>query len=680
MCGICGFVSSSPGSADPALLQAMNDSLVHRGPDDAGTFLADDVANGASVALAMRRLSIIDLQTGHQPITNEDGTVWIVFNGEIYNHLELRTELEKHGHVFRTKSDTEAILHAYEEYGVSCVERLRGMFGFAIWDGPRRRLFIARDHVGIKPIYWARAGDRILFASEIKAILQDKGFRRAPNPDAIHHYLTFLYVPPPATMFAGIQELPPGHHLLWERGEVTVREYWAGPSSLLDGAEGPEVSVDEVWSVLRESVEAHMLADVPLGAFLSGGLDSTAIVALMAELSSRPVKTFSVGFEAAGLYDEREHARAIARHFRTEHFEFAIGESAVEHLPEIVRHLDQPLADASVIPNYLVAQVARQHVKVSLSGAGGDELFGGYRRYFGDQMARKWQRIPRPVRNGVLLPALRLIPATGDTRMGDASRLAQKFLEPLDLGPEQRYLAWNAFFTEEAKRSLYDPRSGDRPDSAGQMLPHFGRVSHRSFADRAMYVDLKSYLPGDPLYLSDRMTMANSLEARVPFVDLRVMDLAGRIPLSQKIRGQQTKWIIREALSGRVPQEISRRPKRGFGTPIDLWLKGSLSGLVDQALSPEVLRSRGYFRPEYVSWLREQQAIGKRDFSQHIWALFVLEMWHRAFIDADHSATTGLTFEQLGFRGAGQTRGTGFPPRSPRTGAHSGADPVGRSA
>jgi asparagine synthase (glutamine-hydrolysing) len=647
MCGIAGFVSTPPRPTDEALLREMCGAQRHRGPDGEGRYASQPLPSGAQVFLGMRRLAVIDLATGDQPITNEDGTVWIVFNGEIYNHPELRRELEARGHRFRTQSDTESILHAYEEYGVECVRHLRGMFAFAIWDEPRQRLFVARDHVGIKPLYWTRTGNRFLFASEIKSLLLDPEVPRAVDSEALHHYLTYLYVPAPRSMFAGIQQLPPGHRMTWTRGELRVEEYWGGPSAMLEGGPGEPVTADEVWAVLRESVQAHLLSDVPLGAFLSGGIDSTAIVALLAELSSGPVETFSVGFEAAGLYDERPYAAAVARHFGTRHHEFAINQDTVRLLPEIIRHLDEPLADASVIPNYLVSKLARQHVTVALSGAGGDELFGGYRRYFADEMARRWRRVPSPIRKNLLLPALRVIPATGDTALGDMSRLVQKFLEPLDLQPEQRYLAWNAFFTESAKQQLY-ARAATSEDSAQVMLPHFQRVRHRDFADRAMYVDLKSYLPGDPLFLSDRMTMANSLEARVPFVDTRVMEVAARIPVHQKIQGRRTKIILREALAGRVPEEIISRPKRGFGTPIDLWLRGELSNLVAQVLSPETLRERGYFRPEYVQWLLEQQRAGKRDFSQHIWALLVFELWHRMYIDQNLGSGEGVTFEDLG--------------------------------
>jgi asparagine synthase (glutamine-hydrolysing) len=657
MCGIAGIIGTRPGTTvDADLLARMNQVQRHRGPDDGDQYVTPP--NGPIQAgIAMRRLSIIDLAGGHQPMANEDETVRIVFNGEIYNHAALRSELEAKGHRFATRSDTEAILHGYEEWGGDVVHRLRGMFAFAIIDERRGEAFLARDPVGIKPLYWTALSDRLLFGSEIKCLLRDSAVPRRVDREGLHHYLTYLYVPAPGTLFEGIRQLPPGHRMSIRNGEVRVEEYWTGPRSLLDGPEGPPISPDELWKALRESVEAHMLSDVPVGAFLSGGLDSSIVVALMAEISSHPVRTFSIGFSSAGLYNELPYARQVAKHFKTEHHERDVRADAVGLLPEIIRHLDEPLADASVIPNYLVAQLAREHVTVSLTGIGGDELFGGYRRYYGDQMARRWQRVPRAVRRGVLLPALRMVPASGDTKLGDASRLVQKFLEPLDLSPEERYLAWNAHFSESAKAELYAGAVSNGASTAA-MLGHFDRVKHRPFADRAMFVDVKSYLPGDPLFLSDRMTMAHSLEARVPFVDPEVMEFAARIPLAQKIQGHTTKLILRQALAGHVPEEIIRRPKRGFGTPIDLWMRGELAGFMDQLLGPKLLRERGYFRPEYVQWLREQQSSGKRDFSQHLWALLVFELWHRAYIDADHSDRQNLSFEDLGLAAIGSTSPT----------------------
>ncbi len=668
MCGIVGYIARSENDVDLDLLQRMNDALLHRGPDEEGSYRSPAGRERPVACLAMRRLSIIDLSTGKQPIGNEAGTVWIVYNGEVYNHEQLRRELEGLGHRFRTRSDTEAILHAYEEWGAACVHRLRGMFAFAIWDEPRNRLFMARDAVGIKPLYWVQTAARFLFASEIKALLLDSDVPRRMNRAALPHFLSFLYVPPPETLFEGVHQLPPGHHLTWENGELHVEEWWPGPHTIVDPEPPSPAGAQDVWSVLRESVEAHMIADVPLGAFLSGGIDSTLIVALMAELSSRPVKTYSVGFSDAGLYDETPHARKVAARFRTDHREVHVGPDAVRLLPRILRHLDEPLADASVIPNYLVAQLARQDVKVALTGIGGDELFGGYRRYYGNDLARRARLIPGPVRRGVLLPALRLLPSSGETRLGNAGRLARKFLEPLDLDPERRYLAWNAHFSESMKLRL--AAGGSPPDgraSTDLLIPHFDRVKHRPFADRAMYVDIKSYLPGDPLFLGDRMTMANSLEARVPFIDSKVMEFAAALPLDQKLRGRRTKVILRDALAGRVPDAIIARPKQGFGTPIDLWLRRELKPLADVLLSPKLLAERGYFDPDYVQWLRAEQEAGRQDFSQHLWALVVLELWHRMYIDTDLSTRTELTFSDLGLPEVAEPPRSATAPAEPRS-------------
>ncbi len=651
MCGITGFVRRESRKDAQALLERMNNSLTHRGPDDAGLYLSDSAepqAGGMQVGLAMRRLSIIDLHTGHQPITNEDETCWIVFNGEIYNHRDLRRELEARGHRFRTQTDTEAILHAYEEYGPDCVGKLRGMFGFAIWDGPRRRLLLARDPVGIKPLYWTEAGGARLFGSEIKALHLHPGVRREGDAQALSEYLTYLYVPPPRTLFAGIAKLPPGHLLLWEDGVLRVEEYWAGPHSLLDGQAGEPVAPGEVWAAVQESVEAHLLSDVPLGAFLSGGLDSLAVVTAMAEICREPVRTFTVGFRDGGLYNELDSAQLAADHFRTEHETITIGPECVSDLPEIVRMLDEPLADASVLPNYAVARLARQKVKVALSGAGGDELFGGYQRYRGEAMAARALRIPGVLRNRVLLPLLRRLPTSGDTRLGDRVRLAQKFLEPLDLLSEQRYLAWNSFFHDSQKQALGLPATGH--DSFAPALPHFTRVAHRPFVDRAMYVDLKTYLPGDPLNLADRMTMAHSLESRVPFVDPVLMELAYRIPHTQKLKGSVTKAIIREALAQRVPEALLVKPKRGFGTPTDVWLRDQWRPLATQLLEPAALKRAGFFDAGAVRTLLEAHLAGGRDFSQHLWALLVFQLWHRMFIEPERAPEGPVSLSDLGIR------------------------------
>jgi asparagine synthase (glutamine-hydrolysing) len=659
MCGITGFVNIGSNPDAGSILERMSGSLIHRGPDDSGSLIwpsvgaepsRNDPACDLQVGLAMRRLAIIDLATGHQPMANEDETCWIVFNGEIYNHQQLRGDLEAKGHRFRSQADTEAILHAYEEYGVDCVKQLRGMFAFAIWDQRRERLFLARDFVGIKPLYWTRTPAAFLFASEIKSLLVHPQVGREVDEIALSDYLTYLYVPPPRTMFAGICKLPPGHRLIWERGAVTVEEYWSGPASLLEQPSERPVGASEVWDAISETVGAHLLSDVPLGAFLSGGLDSLAVVAAMADLCEEPPQTFTVGFRDGGLYNEVDAARAASRHFGTRHHELTIGPECVEDLPEIVRMLDEPLADASVLPNYAVARLARQEVTVALSGAGGDELFAGYQRYRGEELAGYWKHVPGPFRRSVLLPALRRFPSSGNTRLGDRVRLAQKFLEPLGLPSDQRYLAWNTFFDDRGKAALGLNGATKHHSSWQAALPYFDRVRHRPFVDRAMYVDLKTYLPGDPLFLADRMTMAHSLEGRTPFVDTRLMEFAYQAPGAQKLRGGITKALMREALADRAPEALLRRPKRGFGTPTDVWLRGPWRSLAENLLSPQALRRAGYFDPAHVASLLAEHQQGARDLSQHVWALLVFQLWHRLFIEPGQVPTGPVTLADLDAR------------------------------
>ncbi|MDH7569876.1 MAG: asparagine synthase (glutamine-hydrolyzing), partial [Armatimonadota bacterium] len=692
MCGICGILSKRAGQpVDPDLLQRMNQVLRHRGPDDAGSWNATP-----AVALAMRRLAIIDLVTGHQPMCNEDGTLHLVFNGEIYNFRQLRTQLQARGHVFATASDTETLLHAYEEYGLDCVHHFNGMFAFAVWDERRQRLLLARDPFGIKPLYYTETPDRLLWASEIKALLQDPQVVRRVDHEALHHYLSFLYVPSPRTMFQGIHKLPPGHRLIWERGVLTLEEYWSGPTayvnpdaraaaktysfpgapvgasrSVADQANG---ALSRLLQTLGDAVQSQLVSDVPLGAFLSGGIDSTAVVALMADRMDQPVQTFSIGFRAAGLYDELKWARMAADAFRTDHHEFIVDPGTVELLPRIVWHLDEPLADASAIPNFLVAQMARRFVTVALTGIGGDELFGGYRRYYADALARRWTENPlaRFAGRAAVRPLLGILPAGGHAPLHDAVRLARKFFDHLDRDPEARYVAWNASFTPEMKARLYTPgfRPPHWPYSHDLMRPYFARVAHLPFAERAMFVDMKTYLPEDPLMLADKMTMANSLESRVPFLDPAVVEFAAALPLHAKLHGRQTKALLRHALRGRVPAALLDRPKHGFGTPIDLWLRRELHDLAQHLLGPQVLAERGYFRPDAVRELLQSHRAGRTDVSQHLWALLILEIWHRIYIDRDYSARADLTFADLDL-----PRVTPAPPVSPR-----GQEPLARGS
>lgn len=640
MCGICGFAGLSPATDDANLLRRMNATLVHRGPDDHGVF------ESPQCCLAMRRLSIIDLAGGHQPISNHDQTSWIVYNGETYNYRQLRQRLESAGRRFSTSSDTEVVLQAYEQYGLSFVQHLRGMYGLAIWDSKAERLVLARDPVGIKPLFYTEHQGRLYFASEIKALLQ-AGVPRSLDHDSLYHYLSFLYVPAPRTMFAGIHKLKPGHLLVWERGRVSVSEFWPGPANLL--AEQPhKTTVEGLWPALLESVEAHLVSDVPVGLLLSGGLDSSALAVAVGELGYKPLKTFCIGFEGAGLYDESAHARRVADFVGSDHYEHHLTSESIELLPQVLQHLDEPMADASVLPNLVVSQLAARHVKVVLSGAGGDEVLGGYRRYAADRTAR-WAQwlLPRLLREKLVLPLLRSLPADGASFFGDRVRLAEKFCSGLGYSPERRYVSWNSFFGEGDKLKLLKRVFFSSEPSHRLLLAYFERAAARPFEERAMFADVKTYLPADVLTLSDRMTMACSLEARVPFVDLPFMDFAAGLPLSQKVRGWQTKPGFRKALKGRLPEEILVRPKQGFGTPIDLWMRRELSGVVQDLLSPEAVAARGLLRPDFVQGLLNRHLHGGQDLSQHLWSLMLLELWHRAYIDHDYSARANLTFSNL---------------------------------
>jgi asparagine synthase (glutamine-hydrolysing) len=661
VCGICGFVGPERSGREREVLSQMNEAIHHRGPDDSGSFLTresfPEVERGPACALAMRRLAVIDLHTGHQPICNEDDSCWIVYNGEVYNYRELRVELEEAGHRFRTDTDTEVVLHAYEQYGLGCLTRLRGMFALAIWDQPKGRLVLARDPVGIKPLFYTHVGRQLIFASEIKGLLAYPGVTRELNAAALPHFLTYLYVPAPETMFADILQLQPGHSLVYENETETVEEFWAGPSAWVSreqgfssrGQDGPSSS--ELWNGLSESVSSHLVSDVPVGAFLSGGIDSSAIVAMMAaQMSQQRLRTFSIGFHGAGIYDETSHAELMAKSVGADHQTLKLDSASLERLPEILRHLDEPMADASVISNYFLAEMARKEVTVVLTGIGGDELFGGYRRYAAHAFAERCALVPRFLRRDVFLPALRRLPFDSSTRVGNAVRLADKFFSPLDLPPEERYLSWNSFYTEREKRELLLSPSPSSP-SAGLYSRYFERVRHLPFPDQAMYVDLKTYLPGDPLLLGDRLTMAHGLESRVPFLDLKVMELAARIPSSRKLSGLKTKTVLREACRGHIPASLLSRPKQGFGTPIELWLRQGSASLVREILSDSAVRARGIFRPEAVSGIVQTFQKGGRDVSQHLWALIVFELWARAYLDNNYSARKGLSFSDLGVSG-----------------------------
>jgi asparagine synthase (glutamine-hydrolysing) len=633
MCGIAGFADAAPSGrvsqapprldAEFSLVHQMCEAIRHRGPDDEGIHVEP------GVGLGMRRLSIIDLAGGRQPIPNETGTIWIVFNGEIYNYQELRAELEACGHHFTTSSDTESIVHAYEEWGEDCFRRLRGMFGIALWDRPKRTLLLARDRAGQKPVYYTERRDRLYFGSEIKALLAAGAVDRTIDLAALDHYLAFLYTPRDASIFEGVRKLPPGHFLRWRDGRADVTAYWRiAADESFQGSEADAVAA--LGDVLQDAVRSHMVSDVPLGAFLSGGLDSSAIVGMMtraAALSGRPVKTFSIGFDDPA-FDELEHARTVARHFGTDHHEFVVRPDGLSILDDLVSHFDEPFADSSAIPTWYVSEIARRHVTVVLSGDGGDELFGGYDRYLAHPRVAQFDRIP--------LPGLRTAAALVWPRLPHGMR-GKNFLRHVAKSPADRYLDDLAFFHDDERTALYtaDVRAALTPGAAEASLGrHFDRFSGLSHDGRMMRFDFETYLPEDVLTKVDRMSMAHSIESRVPLLDNRVIDFAATLPSRFKIHQGRRKHILKEALKPMLPAGILDRKKQGFGVPLGTWFRGGLTNVFSDVLESPRTRQRGYFDPAFVSRLLKEHLRAERDHSLRLWQLLVFEVWHRQYLDA----------------------------------------------
>ncbi len=625
MCGIAGYVDLNNDALArderAQVLERMCRVIRHRGPDDQGTLVTE------GVALGMRRLAIIDLAGGHQPMSGEGGAVTVVFNGEIYNYRELQPALEKRGHVFRTSSDTETIVHAYEEKGAACLKDLRGMFAFAVWDARHRELFIARDRVGKKPLFYTLTPrGTLVFGSELKSLLEHPEVGREVDPEALDAYLAFGYVPDPLSIFGGVRKLPPGHHLTFKDGRVHIERYWDFEYEIAEERREEEY-IEELRALLDESVRLRLIADVPLGAFLSGGVDSSAVVALMARNSSRPVKTFSIGFRE-DTYDELQYARLTAKAFGTEHHEFIVTPEVCRVVDELAWHLDEPFADSSAIPTYAVSKLAREHVTVALSGDGGDELFAGYTRYAIERGRAGFARVPRLVREGLMRPLSRRLPH---------GAWGRNFLHNVSLDPVSRYLDSISFMAGLDKLSLYtdDFRSrlngADAP--AALFREHAARVRTGDPLDTLLYLDSKTYLPGDILTKVDRMSMAVSLEARVPLLDHKLIEFVTRIPASLKMRGVETKHIFKRAVRGLVPDEILDRPKQGFGLPIQKWINQELRDYIRDILFSQRARERGYFKQSHIELLYAEHDRGRRDNTGHLWTLFMLELWHRTFAD-----------------------------------------------
>lgn len=635
MCGIAGYVEgkndhagwNAPGGESArahALVRQMCEAIRHRGPDDEGIHVEP------GVGLGMRRLSIIDLATGHQPIHNEDQTVWVVFNGEIYNYAALRHDLAARGHRFYTSSDTETIVHAYEQWGEEAFGRLRGMFGIALWDARRRKLLLARDRAGIKPLHYALAGDRLYFGSEVKSILVTGAIAPELDVAALDHYLTFLYTPRDASIFAGIEKLPPGHLLTWHAGRIDVRSFWelpAGERSFVSEAE----AVDSLRAVLRDAVRSHLMSDVPLGAFLSGGVDSSLVVGLMAEASDRPVKTFSIGFDEPE-FDELEHARMVARHFGTDHHEFVVKPDALSIVDDLIAHFDEPFGDSSAIPTWYVSELARRHVTVVLSGDGGDELFGGYERYLPHRRVATFDRWAPPGSRAVAGLIWPHLPhgATG-----------KNFLRRVARDARGRYLDQMGFFQRDERQALLtgDVRSRlSGADPEQQYLDRLDRFASLPWEAQMMAIDFETYLPEDILVKVDRMSMAHSIESRVPLLDNEVVEFAARVPAAMKIRRGRKKHLLKEAAAGLVPADILNRRKKGFGVPLGVWFRGGLRDLFSDVVLSARARGRGYFEPRFVERLVREHVTGRRDHTLRLWGLVVFELWHRHYMDSAPSA------------------------------------------
>lgn len=633
MCGIAGILSLEREPIDKALLKDMADVLSHRGPDDSGIFI------DRRIGLAHKRLSIIDLsKAGHQPMHNEDGSLWIIYNGEVYNFKELRKQLEEQGHRFYSNTDTEVILHAYEEHGEKCLSMFNGMFAFAIWDSKNKKLFLARDRIGVKPLYYTIAGEKLLFASEIKAILQCDEFKREVNIEALNYYLTFRYVPGAGTLFKKIKRLLPGHYMLYENKKISIKQYWDVSFEAASGSE--DFFEKKLLEELKKSVEYRLIADVPVGAYLSGGIDSSAIVALMSQLSEK-VKTFSVGF--GYKEDELKDAEFVASHFKTDHHEIMVKPDISGLLPKVIWHLDSPYEPISIV-TYLLSQLASKKVKVVLAGEGADENFAGYMHHKNLLMSRHGKAIPKFIRKNIIANIIKPIPV---------SFLDKFFHYPSSLGEEGKnrlvdyisnmddsiksYMLFVANFTEKEKKSLYSEDFAKKlkdPATDEYVKGKFNQINN-SFFNKILYYELKEWLPNSILMVSDRTSMANSIESRVPFLDYKIVEFAAKLPFSLKINKGVDKYILRKAMRGILPKRVIAKKKHAFFMPLESWLKGEFKEIVSQVLSESNVNKRGYYRYDYIQHLIKNYDKSQLVYGRQIMALLTTELWHRIYIDQE---------------------------------------------
>jgi asparagine synthase (glutamine-hydrolysing) len=657
MCGIAGvaWTSGSEPVAD-SVVWRMTDVIAHRGPDDSAIYhsaagrrlarqdppalaAADAKRNGPGAALGHRRLSIIDLGTGQQPLSNEDHTVWIAFNGEIYNYRELRPDLEARGHRFQTHSDTETIVHLYEEYGPDCVNHLRGMFAFAIWDDRKKRLFLARDRIGKKPLYYRLDADHLLFGSELKALLQFPGAPRELSPAAVDLYLTYQYVPHPHCIFEGYNKLAPAHWALYENGRLQTRRYWAPPFSEGPSANGSNghATATSGWTPDRWKTE------VPLGAFLSGGIDSTIVSGLMQQISSQPIHTFSIGFPVK-QFDETSYAREAAAFLGTRHHEQVVEPHALSILPKLIWHYDEPFSDSSAIPTMYLSEMTRREVTVALSGDGGDEMFCGYDRYRAVGIAGRLDRLPRWLKGALASPLWQRMPSSIEQK--SYRRRIKRLLAELGKTPERRYLRWINIFDDGRRRDLYSDEFASRvgsADSSEFLLASYEECPDRDFVSRTMCADILTYLPCDILTKVDIASMAFSLECRCPFLDHKVAELAARMPVELKLNHGSGKRVLIETFQDLLPPSIQTRTKMGFGVPLDDWFRGELRPLLCETLLDSSSLSRGLFKPESIQQLIDEHDQRRWNHSYRLWSLMFLELWQRTYLDPSEAPAGPLS-------------------------------------
>lgn len=627
MCGLCGFILKDAGESDMESLRRMTESIRHRGPDAEGYHVEPGVGIGH------RRLSIIDLQSGGQPLYSEDGSVCVAYNGEIYNHLILRKELEATGHVFRTRSDTEVLVHLYEEYGDAMVTRLSGMFAFAIWDAVKRKLLLVRDRMGQKPLFYAETRYGLVFGSEIKAVIASGLVERSVDPDGLSDYLSLNYAVAPRTIVSGIEQLPPGQLLTFESGSATVRSYWDFNSPTVP-VRSEEESAEELFRLLGEAVDRRLMSEVPLGVLLSGGLDSSSIVAMLAQRSPQPVKTFSIGFKEAS-FDESRYARLIATRYNTEHHELEVNPDIGDILPGLVWSLDEPFGDASAIPAYLLAGFARSEITVALNGDGADELFGGYPTLQADRIASSYRLLPAVLRE-TISDWVNKLPVS--FRKVSMDLMARQFVAGASHDRSEWHYWWRLISTDEDKNLLLcDDVANARigPSAQAQFIEAYNNAPYADGANRQLYVDQKTFLPGDILTKADRTSMGRSLEARSPFLDEQVVDFANGLPFDFKVRRHEGKYILKQAMEGRLPDQTLSRRKRGFNAPISLWFQGPMRELLCDSLHESRIRQTGLFNPGAVRRIIDDHLKGTKDNGLRLWGLLSFQLWHERFIQSD---------------------------------------------